>query len=402
VGRSCLPATRIDLRRWRITLSCHRHRVSLFIVLCCLAFSYRAVRAGIANSIRTATPVSAGNLIIINKDISTQVKAIVDGAASKDAQKIKQARQTLIDNADNQTSTASPAYQAQYAASLDKALSPLTAAPNPRQVRLNSAIILGQVAERVARTDAADVFADVATSLLQSKDFESQLWGLKIAKFAMASDADKNSKLGGGPNGLDKIIVKTVENSKYSGDLIEEAYLALKFDPLNQQLQGNQKLMATLAAITLPDILDLIEWRTQQFRSAPPVNPRAELALTGYLAVPGGFDAVNAKPEIRDRTLKAVGELTCAQLKAISDTVAAGATPDQDLIEAAKNCGSAMASFGNQLAGTNPPVAGADGVAAAGQMITGISLTTPEDKLKTWCDGLAKALQGMNIQVSMP
>jgi hypothetical protein len=385
-------------------LSCHRHRIALSILLCCLALPHTAARGGVQNTIRTATPVSAGSVIIIQRDIDTQKKLIVTNIAGGDATKVRQARQTLIDNADNANGSASDAYQKQYATQLDESLSPLTAAPNPRLVRLNAAIVIGQVAEKVSRTDNADIFAKVAAALLQTKDFETQLWGLKIAKFVLSSEADKNAKIVGD---LDKLIVKTVENSKFPGELIEEAYRALKFDPLAQPpamiLQNNRKLAVTLATLTLPDLLDLIEWRTQQFKNGPPVNPRAESELTGYLPVGAGLEAVNSNPELRDRTLKAVGELTCAQLKAATDAIAAGIPLDPDLIDVARNCGSAMASFGGSLANGNPPVNGAEALAAAGDVIRReIQLNTSDDKLKSWCDGLTKALQGMNIQVSMP
>jgi hypothetical protein len=363
----------------------------------------------VANSIRTATPVSKGSEAAIQKDIDNQIngdgqttKGLVKGVADGDAAAVKLARDTLIGNADstNPVGGATEAYQSKYAELLAKSLKDKLAEGNPRQVRLNAAIIFGAVAEKVARTNSADVFAEIATLLLQSKEFETQLWGLKIAKYVLASDVAKNGKLNGNFN-LNKLIVKTVENSKYPGELIDEAYQALKFDPILAQIQ-NRKQAETLAALTLPDILDLVEWRTQQFKGGPPVNPRAESQLTGYLPVGGAFDAVNANPTLRDRTLKAMGELTCAQLKAAEDVANAGGQPDPDLIEVAKNCGSAMATFGGNLVSSNPPVTGAEGVQTAGQMINGITLTTPAGTLHTWCDGLAKALQGMNIQVSMP
>lgn len=368
---------------------------------------HNALYGGVANSIRTATPVNAGATAAIATEVSKQTTTLVDGIKRNSQTDIMQARRTLIEDADtitanNKEGQASAAYQAAYAGQLEPVLSKLIAAPNPRLVRLNAAIILGEVAEKVSRTDNADIFANVAALLLQSKEFEGQLWGLKIAKYAIASDADKNGKLGNPSLNLNKLIVKAVENSKYPGELIDEAYQTLRLDPITPVLQNNRKLEQSLALQTLPDILDLVEWRTQQYKSGPVPNPRAELELTGYLPLGGALDAVTSAPELRDRTLKAIGELTCAQLKAASDAIAAGNPADPDLIEVARNCGSAMASFGTALTGSNPPVTGAEALGAAGDMIRTIQLTTPDDKLKSWCDGLAKALQGMNIQVSMP
>jgi hypothetical protein len=404
-----LPASRIDQRRWRTTLSCHRHRIPLFILLCCLALSQNAARGGVQNSIRLATPVSEGSKKAIAKDIKTQLDALVNGLTKgNDATNVSAARRTLIDNADTVSNgsnppSASAAYQNEYATQLHDALKRLLEPANSRLVRLNAAIILGQVAEKVARTNNADVFTDIATLLLGSKEFEGQLWGLKIAKYVLASDAAKNGKLNNNLLDLAKLIVKTVENSKFPGEMIDEAYLALKFDPIAADLQGNRKQAETLAAQTLPNILDLVEWRTQQYKGGLVPNPLAESDLTGYLPVGGAFDAVNSAPELRDRTLKAMGELTCAQLKAALDAATAGQQPDQDLVAVARNCGSAMATFGGNLANANPPVTGAEGVQTAGQAISqSLSLTTPAPTLQTWCEGLAKALQQMNIQVSMP
>jgi len=200
---------------------------------------------------------------------------------------------------------------------------------------LAAAVVAGRVAESVHGAGAADQFAKLSEALLKDKETAVVIWGMKTAKYAVGRMVQN----GGNVSAFDKLIVNTVKTNRGSGPIVEEAYGALTLEPYQTSEQ-----ITKLTAAVLPDLLDLIQLRTEQYRSQDlPPSPLAEDKVDRFLPL-AGFPAVKASAQTLNRPLKVRGEMTCAVLHTISD-----GHPSEALIALARADGSAMMVFGDQL-----------------------------------------------------
>ena len=363
-------------------MSRHRKCILMLLICCPVVLAGLASAQTIKTEIKTSTPLPAG----AGATIDTLVQGYAANLAKDDAEARKLARDSLIGESDTASNTASAAYQTAYATSVAKALQPLLNPKSNRQVRLNAAIAIGQVAAHVSRTDSADVFLPLATLLLQSNDFESQLWGIKTAKYVLASLANKNVNF----TGLEKKIVATVEKSRQSGDLIEEAYQALTFEPL--RIAGAANINAIMGK-TVSDVFDLVEWRISQYKAGIPNNPQGEWIVCSLF--PGNFfPVISANPAIKARALKDFGDLACVQLKAmvnLQNNGNAGGQLQQELISAINASGRGIDAVGTQVADV--------GLGNVGKAI-GIVNANNVQKLGDLCEDAVKAFKNIGIILS--
>jgi hypothetical protein len=102
------------------------------------------------------------------------------------------------------------------------------------------------------------------------------------------------------------------------------------------------------------------------------------------------WPALTAKPKLRDRALKDIGEMACAQLKAM------GSPPAPEMIDPVQNSGSALWAVGEQLVPKD------DALRNVGMAMTRVSTTTSDDKLTNYCSEIEKALKEHNVQISAP
>jgi hypothetical protein len=370
-----LPPLGSKLRRWRITLSRHRHRVLLLAICCSIWITGAAQAALILTSIKTASPLPAGAAGTISGVINEQVKKLLD----KDSNVAHIARQVLIDESD--AGGASADFQTQYVNSLIQAVTPLMG--QGKEIQHNVAVIIGGVAAKVEKNDVADLFTPQVKTMVQSKDVLVAYWGMKTAHYALQSTAIKTGKDGG----LGKIIVDAVEKSGNAPVLIEEGYLGLTFDGLPNAPPGNPRTQGALAGVALSFVLDLLEWRVSQYNAnTPPGNPQADTIATRYLPYTA-WPAVSGNRQTQDRTLKAVGDLAQGQLNTLKGS------KDAELLDAVQRTGDSINAFGSQLNDL--------ALQNAGKQFKSVTPATDEGKIDELIGKLNTALQP-NIHVAKP
>lgn len=355
-----------------------RHRPAVLLAVLCSPALLAGIVSGalIPSNIKSSsTPAAFRGQIV--EAINKEMAALANGKPADQ----KMAREHLIAEAEGHDGvTATPEYQAEYATDIAAALVPLTDARRPLRVRLNAAVVAGRVAESVHGAGAADQFAKLSEALLKDKETAVVIWGMKTAKYAVGSMVQN----GGNVSAFDKLIVNTVKTNRGSGPIVEEAYGALTLEPYQTSEQ-----ITKLTAAVLPDLLDLIQLRTEQYRSQDlPPSPLAEDKVDRFLPL-AGFPAVKASAQTKNRTLKVMGEMTCAVLHTIAD-----GNTSEDLIAIAREDGSAMLVFGEQL--------GDKTLSGAGQGIKDIPLNPASDQLRARCGGLADALKAMGVSIETP
>ena len=350
----------------------HRSRIPLLALWSVTMLSAAAFADQIPSNIKSSTTIAP-----FRPQIEAVIKKEVAALASATPAVQKKARDNLIFEVDAHVdASATPQYHAEYSMELAKALAPLTSPQTPLRTRLNAAVVAGRVAELVHKSSASDQFAPLAQVLLKDKDHSIVLWGLKTAKYALGSLIAN----GGNAGPLEKLIVSTTKADK-SGPIIEEAYSALTLEPYWQDAN-----IGKFAAATLPDLLDLLQWRAGQYHSGSiPPSPSAERKVDSFLPVTA-FAAVNANPAVKNRTLKIMAEMTCAVVHAIAD-----GNTDEELINIAREDGSAMSAFGLELSDTT--------LASAGQGIKDIPLNPASDLLRARCKSLADALKAQGVTI---
>lgn len=355
-----------------------RHRpLALLAALCLPAFAAAAASGAlIPSNIKSSSNLSAFHERIVDA-INKEAVALATGNPTA----VKTAREHLIAEAEGHEGVvATPEYQAEYAADLAPALTTLMT-NRSWLVRLNATVVAGRVADIVHGAGAADQFANLSVAMLKDKQVSIAIWGMKTAKFVLGSLLQKNRNAGG----FEKLIVDTVKAHPDSGPIVEEAYGALTLEPYR-----NSGQIGTLTAAVLPTLLDLMQFRTEQYRGQDlPPSPMAELKVDSFLpiAVGKGFSAVSANPEIKKRTLKVMAEMTCAVIHLIAD-----GNTNEDLISIVKEDGSALAAFGDQLEDK--------GLTAAGSNIKELNVTSSQ--LAARCKALRDALKALDVTIESP
>jgi hypothetical protein len=317
-----------------------------------MLWSASARAALIPTAVKTATPLAPAAVTQINTVVNGQAANLATATAPNlpNPTMLLQARKNLIDDADSPGNGATQAYQSQYAKSVIAALAPILSIkdPNQQNQRLNAAIVLGDVARQVSRTQVADLFDATAQTMLKDKSWPIVFWGLKISRYALANAVqNKNAKA----VGLAQDIVTAVEAHPDSAEIIEEGYQALTLEPLRTPTSPDLPNFNAGMAITLPRVLDLFEWRTPLFQAGLPTAPAAENAPANMLPA-NAYGIISADPKIQTRTLKAIGALTATQLTAIKDALANGSL-DPELVTAVKGLGNAINAFGVKMGDQN-------------------------------------------------
>jgi len=327
----------------------------------------------IKTEIKVSTPLPGG--------AAEQIAAIVKGEADKlmTPATLNEGRKNLIDEADAIGNTASAAYQSAYADAVIKMVGPKLKAKDP-SVQLNAAIVLGNVAKEVSRTNVADSFIPIAKDMLKNPNWPIVYWGMKVARYALADAVVNNNPQA---KVLADDIVNAVKKHEKSGEIVEEAYQALTLEPIPH---GGANFQASIA-VTIPTLLKLIDWRTSLYNNgAAPAAPGAEVAAATLLPT-AAFDAIKNNPTLKSQVLKSLGDLTDAQLMTIKSMAP---TPDGDLVSATQLLGSAMEAFGANL--------GDDRLQAAGKDIrTKISNTTSAATIDGYKEALDTALHNMVV-----
>jgi len=137
----------------------------------------------------------------------------------------------------------------------------------------------------------------------------------------------------------------------------------------------------------IPDLLDLIALRTQQFQSATvPPSPQAEEVVSVFLSVTA-YPAIAANQALLNRTLKVMGDLTCSVVQAVAK---GNNTPE--MVDVARADGGFFDTIGQQM--QNP------GVQGAGKTILGISVNSDPGTIGKFCDGLVTALGAVGVTIS--
>ena len=366
-------------------MSRHRPRTFVFVLCSSALFAAAAHGAALTSAIKTsATPAS----------YAAQIQGFINGKTkdltSDNALVQHEARKSLIDECENHTGgPASPQFQTEYAKDLNKALGGVLKAANDIRVRVNVAVVANEVATRILR-GGGDVsqLSPLVQTLLGDKQTAIVLWGMKAAKQVLADAMQGNTK----PEKISKLIVSSLKNHLDVGIIVEEAYNALTlkviaqgdfFDTLKRSPQ-----FAGMIGPVIPDLLDVIALRTQQFRAgAVPPSPQAEEVVSVFLSVTA-FPAISANPALLNRTLKVMGDLTCAVVRAIQN---GNNTPE--MVEVARALGSFFDTIGQQM--QNP------GVQLAGRNILGISVNSDPSRMGAFCDGLRDELGKVGVTISL-
>jgi hypothetical protein len=342
-------------------------------LLCLPALFAASAWGAITSDIKTSASPAAYNTAI-QEFINTQVAQL----SANDPAAQKAARDALISNSENRVNgvLASPQYQAQYAADLERALLPLLKPVTKLRVRLNAAVVVGDVARLIHKGGVSDQLAAIAQKLLADKETSLALWGMKTAKYAMADLAVN----GGKTDTLANAVVQAVKAHATSEAVLEEAYSALTLDTVVGAPNFDK---------VLPKLLNVLEWRAAEYQNPdPPPAPLAEETLTVLLSVTR-FDVVNKDPKLRAQTLKALGDITCATLNAV-----ANGDTRPELIDIIRKYGEAFAVFGQQMQDS--------GLASAGKAISTTSASMDPAKIGQECDGLRATLKSTGIALEEP
>jgi hypothetical protein len=357
-----------------------RHRLRLLVALACSPALFAVPAMGITEKVpysvkSSSSPSHAAVQGFIDKEVANLV--------SEDVTTQKLARETLAwDVAAHTGASATPQYQTEYANDLGKALASVLKSPSLRN-RINASVVATEVAAQIARTDGASSsgLTPAVQAMLSDPQPAVVLWGIKAAKYVMASDIQGAAD----PSPIAKLIVKAVKEHGDSGPIIEEAFDSLTFDHLDK-LKGDAQFVARTSSI-IPDLLDLIAWRGEQYKAGTSTpSPLADRVATVFLPVTA-FSAVNANQATRTRALKVMGDATCSILRAIAN---GSSTPE--VIDAARADGRAFDSFGQQLPSND--------LHLAGKAIAEMSQNSDPTRIGKLCDDLTNALKGVGVDLA--
>jgi hypothetical protein len=370
-------------------LSRHRPRTFLFVLCSSVLFAAAAHGAALTSAIKTsATPAT----------YALQIKGFIDQTAksltSADPLVQQDARRKLINECENHTGTpASPQFQSEYAKDLNKSLMGILKAANDVHTRVNVAVVVDEVALRILR-GGGDVsrLSPLVQTLLSDKQTAVVLWGMKAAKQVMADSIQQGAK----PT-ISSAIVKSLKAHLDAGVVVEEAYNALTIKVIQQgdiydTVQHSPQFAATIVNV-IPDLLDVITLRTQQFHSGTvPPSPQAEEVVSVFLSVTA-YPAIAANAALLKRTLTVMGNLTCSVVALVS---AGNNTPE--LIDVVREDGSFFFTIGQQMQGQGNQ--DASKLQDAAKLFSAISVNSDPTTMTKSCDGLTHALGAFGVTIS--
>jgi len=307
------------------------------------------------------------------------IKSTVENEAGKlvSPATLSSARKNLIDEADTGTNTASGPYQHEYATKIDQEMGKIVFTSKVKTDRLNAAIVLGNVAKSVSRTNNAVVFAGTAKKMLTDPDWTIVYWGMKVARYALADEIQAGAQV---PLTTTDVEVAVKANPN-SAEVIEEAYQVLTLEPIPR---GNQNF-GTLMLQTLPTLLNIIDWRTSLYKTAVPVVPTAEIVPATLLPV-DVFSALTTNKQLESRTLKSLSDLANALLTAWSNLAP---QPDASVVAAAQGIGNALSAFGTKLNDQS--------LQAAGQAVWKLNNSAPQTTVAKDQADLTQALTNLGV-----
>jgi hypothetical protein len=219
----------------------------------------------------------------------------------------------------------------------------------------------------------------VVTSILQDKQPALALWGVKAAKFVVASVV----QAGGNAKALEDEVIQAVKAFPESGAVVDEAYATFTLAPLSSLAPA---VLGPMTAAVLPHLVQLIDFRAAQYAAgAVPPSPVAVKTFSTFIAVTA-WPVWTANVALRNDILKALGSLACAQLQLI-----ANGNNDQELVDATKSVGQTLMVMGQEI---QP---GGEHLNNAGQAIYGINAGTQPNALTAHCDDLNHALSDLGV-----
>jgi hypothetical protein len=360
-----------------------RHRFRILLAALCLPALISVAAFG-ADRLPANVKTSASPAMF-----AAQIQSLIDstaaGLASDDPITQQNARLNLINECQNHTGApASPQYQAVYATGVNKALLQLLKDKGGKNVRLrvNAGVSAADVASRVFHDGGdASKLAPMVQELLADKQTAVALWGIKAAKPVIASTIEN----AGNPTSISKLIVKIMPVHGGSGAVVEEAYSTLTLERLTDRLKLNPALNFDQAIVAIvPDLLDLIAWRAEQYQNGNPPSPQAERVVPVFLSSTAGA-GLALNPALSNRALKVMGDLVCGSVKAVSNGNSSG-----ELIDMIKDEGKYFDVTGDKLA--NPAIK------AAGRAISDINERTDPNKMQARCDDLLAALKSVGVK----
>jgi hypothetical protein len=244
----------------------------------------------------TAFPPGSPNAVVISGFIATQLGQLT---AAGDPAAQKAARLALVagsprTSANGPTTTA---YQSAYAKELCHQAQPLLLRTAPLRVRLNLGVALGSITSNAPSYD----FAPAVQQLMADPNSAVALWGLKAARPLVATAV---IRLGG--TGTDPIfgaIVKSVQSHPpdgFAGALAVDAYRALVVNTQNPLPNISDDKATPLLKVLYDPVMDLLVYRTGQFKAGMVPSPDAEFSVPTFLSK----DYENMAPATKDREVQ--------------------------------------------------------------------------------------------------
>jgi hypothetical protein len=331
----------------------------------------------LANNIKSgATPDT------FSTQIDGLIKLTIKDFNSSDPVKQQQARTILINESENHAGQTSPQFAAFYASHFAKAALPMFKGKLGTRARLNLAVVTAEVAMRCTKMGGSTVdLRPLVEVLLQDKATPVVLWGIKAARYVMGDTLQLGAQLGQIP----ALVVKAPMEHPDSAPIIEEAYLTLTVD----QIRNNPNFAALVTPLVEP-LLNLMQWRNQQYHDPAgvvPPSPLAELPANPFLSV-YAFDGIKNKPALLTRTLRVTGSLTCSVIGSIKN-----GNTSPEILELVHALGNTFISFGEQL---NSNLA----LSTAGKHLTSVSATTLPNTLDSRCNEIVTSLKSVGADIS--
>lgn len=237
--------------------NCHRVLLGIGLLWGALCATAQG-QISIPMQVKTAAVLDQPSDNLITRFITDSVRDL----AGADAAAQRSARESLISEIRAGTNEPSVAYRTKYSDVLSTAVTPLLTSDDIR-MRLNAAIVIGRVAE-VARSPRLES----ATLELLKDDQPAvvKVWGLAAARSILPDLVTISAEK--------KLLARVVPTVKQNPTrpIVEEAYRALTASSSPKAL-----------SVTIDPLLDLLQWRADQYAQAIPEDPDADYVPFNFL-----------------------------------------------------------------------------------------------------------------------